>query len=334
MNIILFTVENEDYLSDSILHGLRQIHNSRVIDYPKKYCIYKNHPPNKKVYGNGFTLYRTLEDIDIDRTNIESKLKDNYFDLIIISDIQRQQETYKKLLKYLTPSNTIILDGEDNESIFPFKTIFYKKYFKIKKPHKHYLYFKREYTKHSTKSLCYNLLPVKICNWFNKKTHIYPISFSIPEDKIISQMPTNMIKNFPSHIVDKDIANNINSFIAYAFSKEDEYYHDLQQSKFGITTKRGGWDCLRHYEIAANGSVICFKNLDKKPDSCAPHGLNKNNCISYSNFNDLNKKINDLSEDDYNRLQKNSITWAHANTTKTCAKRVLSILAKHKTMYN
>jgi len=37
--------------------------------------------------------------------------------------------------------------------------------------------------------------------------------------------------------------------------------------------KRGGWDCLRHYEIAAAGAVPCVRQLEGKPSSCAPHGL-------------------------------------------------------------
>lgn len=330
MNIIFFTDKNEDYLSDSMLHGFRQLYGNSVIDFPKKYCMYKSYSTGKKVYGNGFTLYRTMDEVDVDRTNIEEKLKNNYFDLIVISDIQRQHNIYNRYLEYLTPSNTIILDGEDNESIFPFKTIFYKKYFKIKKPHKYFLYFKRELTTRSIKSLCYNLLPTKICAWIIKKNNIHPISFSIPKEKIIEQPATSSKKLFPSHIVDKEISNNINSTTAYAFTKEHEYYQDLQSSRFGITMKRGGWDCLRHYEIAANGAVICFKDIDKKPESCAPHGLNESNCISYSNYDDLMDKLDRLPDDTYIKLQENSIKWAHANTTKACAEKVLSIFNKHR----
>ena len=334
MKIIFFTDKNEDYLSDSMLHGLRQLYGSSVVDFPKKDCMYKSYSMDKKVYGNGFTLYRTMDDIDVDRTSIEERLKNNYFDLVVISDIQRQHYIYNKYLEYLTPKNTIILDGEDNESIFPFKTIFYKKYFKIKKPHKSFLYFKREFTARSIKSLCYNLLPTKFCRWINRKTNIHPVSFSIPEEKIIEQPPTSSKKDFPSHIVDKEISSNINSTTGYAFKKEHEYYLDLQNSRFGITMKRGGWDCLRHYEIAANGAVVCFKDIDKKPETCAPHGLNKSNCISYANYKDLMMKIDNLSDNEYIKLQKNSIKWARINTTKSCAERVMSIFYKYRRNYN
>ena len=34
---------------------------------------------------------------------------------------------------------------------------------------------------------------------------------------------------------------------------------------FAYTNKKGGWDCLRHYEILANGCIPIFKNLDNSP---------------------------------------------------------------------
>jgi len=90
-------------------------------------------------------------------------------------------------------------------------------------------------------------------------------------------------------------------------------------SKFGITTKRGGWDCLRHYELAANGCVLCFRDLDAKPELCAPHGLSPANCINYQSVNELTAKLNALTDADYARLQKNTYQWIYQNTTKTHA---------------
>ena len=80
--------------------------------------------------------------------------------------------------------------------------------------------------------------------------------------------------------------------------EENQYYSDLQQSKFGITVKRGGWDCHRHYEIAANGAVICFRDLASKPQSCAPHGLNTSNTIIYNSVEDLKRQVEKLSDND------------------------------------
>lgn len=54
----------------------------------------------------------------------------------------------------------------------------------------------------------------------------------------------------------------------YGYDQEEEYYHQYADSYFGITTKKAGWDCLRHYEILASGAIPFFvgiKDLILKP---------------------------------------------------------------------
>lgn len=84
----------------------------------------------------------------------------------------------------------------------------------------------------------------------------YPIQFSIPEVKIIREL---MHK-------DRDFA-----FITpmdqgtYIYQEEADYYNDYRRSYFAVTTKKGGWDCLRHYEILANGCIPYFVDLEQCP---------------------------------------------------------------------
>ena len=79
-----------------------------------------------------------------------------------------------------------------------------------------------------------------------------PISFSIPECKILKKIPEK--KKLLAHI----IPGRLNTYI---FSDESDYYLDYQDSVFGITCKKAGWDCLRHYEILANGCIPLFLDL-------------------------------------------------------------------------
>jgi hypothetical protein len=37
------------------------------------------------------------------------------------------------------------------------------------------------------------------------------------------------------------------------------------ESYFGFTTKKGGWDCMRHYEIVAAGCLPYFHNIQYCP---------------------------------------------------------------------
>jgi hypothetical protein len=51
----------------------------------------------------------------------------------------------------------------------------------------------------------------------------------------------------------------------YIFKTEKEYYEQYQTSSFAITCKKGGWDCLRHYEIMGNGCLPLFHKIETAP---------------------------------------------------------------------
>ena len=113
----------------------------------------------------------------------------------------------------------------------------------------------------------------------------------------------------------------------YAFSTEDDYRQNLSESRFGITTKRGGWECLRHYEIAASAAIPCFKDLTSKPESCAPHGLVDGvNCISYNTTQDLMERINKLSKPAELTMRQAALEWAKKSSTKSRAIELLQAM--------
>lgn len=83
---------------------------------------------------------------------------------------------------------------------------------------------------------------------------IYPIQFSISETKIVDAIPEKT----------RDFAYIIpGQFWSYIYSEEDEYYKGYQNSFFAYTWKKGGWDCMRHYEILANGCIPYFIGLEE-----------------------------------------------------------------------
>lgn len=85
-----------------------------------------------------------------------------------------------------------------------------------------------------------------------------PIQFSIPANKVVQTIPA---KN-------RDFAFIIPGQLStYIYHDEATYYNDYQRSYFAVTTKKAGWDCLRHYEILANGCIPYFLNLDECPDN-------------------------------------------------------------------
>lgn len=106
--------------------------------------------------------------------------------------------------------------------------------------HRNHLYFKRE------------LLTSKTAR------NVRPISFAMPTKYVVSTVP----------LKEKDYATCIPGMShTYIFTNEEDYYHDYQISRYGVTTKKAGWDSLRHYEILGNGCVPYFIDLEQCPSN-------------------------------------------------------------------
>jgi hypothetical protein len=325
INVLFVTSNCEDYLSDALLHGFKTCGLAQVVDYPKSISLYKGAVELAQIRGHGFTLFGLLEEDSVNRYGIVDRVRRSQFDLIVFSSIHRQLGALLELLPVLGKTNVAVVDGEDSAAIFPYRGDYWRNPYLwfLPRVHKMFSYYKREWTAETMRYRCYKLLPKFICDHLPPPANLKRIAFSIPKEKIIKALPEKT-KMFPKHIVDSEVASRVpGSSAKYAFLEEKDYYADLQSSRFGITTRRSGWDCLRHYEIAANGAVPCFRDLDKKPTTCAPHGLDSSNSISYSSCEDLFRQIAQLSAKDYSRLQNGAWQWAKQNTTVARAIDVL-----------
>jgi len=270
---VLFLHSNTpDYLSDSLFHGLRTLLGKNCVDVPRYDSMYItiSEDTKMKLRGYGFTLYGLLKDHPelSDKRFFWQKELNNY-DLIVIANIWLQWSVYNEIVNLVNESKIVILDGADTPALFPYANMRYwlKKYpwvyFLLKSRCKYY--FKREMIGYGCQYGLDKFLPHLLRRFFKLSNKVKPISFSIPEEKIWIGNLNDKNQDFPSHIVDSDLAVALSKKSEnYIFRKEGDYYSDLRRSRFGITTKRGGWDCIRHYELAANGCVICFKNLNTK----------------------------------------------------------------------
>lgn len=97
--------------------------------------------------------------------------------------------------------------------------------------------------------------------FFNSKErikNIFPLGYSYPEELFLTSNPkktqvwAEVIPGFRE---------------TYRFNQEQDYYQMYQSARFGFTWKKGGWDCLRHYEIISNGAIPVFKDIDLCPES-------------------------------------------------------------------
>lgn len=88
--------------------------------------------------------------------------------------------------------------------------------------------------------------------------NIYPLGYSIPERKV---------KNVNINVKQRRFAPLIpGKSDTYIYKTEDSYNTMYEESKFGYTYKKGGWDTFRHYEILANNCVPYFLDLEKCPE--------------------------------------------------------------------
>jgi hypothetical protein len=84
-----------------------------------------------------------------------------------------------------------------------------------------------------------------------------PIGFSIPE----SQLVESVIEK--TQLLGSVIPGVMHT---YTFPIEDDYNLDYRKSYYGITTKKAGWDCVRHYEILANRCIPLFPDIEQCPE--------------------------------------------------------------------
>jgi hypothetical protein len=160
----------------------------------------------------------------------------------------------------------------------------------------------------------------------NKYSLLYPITFSIPEEKIINFIPSK------NKILSDLIPGKLETYI---YKNENDYYKEYQNSYFALTTKKGGWDCLRHYEIILNGCIPYFPNIEKCPENTLflfPKDFILQGNLLYEKFKLLSVSYlqnNHINE--YNSLLSKMLDYIKKNlTTKKIAKYILKKANKKK----
>lgn len=94
-----------------------------------------------------------------------------------------------------------------------------------------------------------------------KHDRLFPISFAMPTNKGLFNK--TKIKPF-SYITPLNRQT-------YIYDREEDYYNDYREARFGVTLKKAGWDCMRHYEILSNGCIPFFLNIEKCPELTMTH---------------------------------------------------------------
>jgi hypothetical protein len=130
---------------------------------------------------------------------------------------------------------------------------------------------------------------------------IKPITFSIPESQLLKdEVPkTKLFGTIIPGRVD-----------TYVFHTEKDYYQDYATSYYGITHKKAGWDCMRHYEILANKCIPYFTDLSGCPKltlSTFPKGLILET-NEYAKKNEIHPNYDQLNKELFEYTRKNLTT--------------------------
>jgi hypothetical protein len=255
-NIHLNTLAN--YIVDGIIHGARSLFGENAVDSHRLWYLYKNTATQNKehlkhLWGKGFSYTGMLgDDSYVDRTDIQNKIKRHYFDRIIIPIHHTKCDHYGDMhnhlnyvLQFYNANKICFVDTWDLPNFDPSVS--------VRCP-----YFKRE------------LLPEHV-------NHAHPLGGGwIPKEKYRGwqEKKYDFAPLIPASNVNHP--NNHEHRKTYIYEDEKSYYDMYASSYFAYTCKKGGWDCMRHYEILANYCMPYFTDLESCPDTCMvdyPKGL-------------------------------------------------------------
>ena len=307
MKIVFVTTTGEDYLQDSILHGMRSLIHEDCVDFPRKKILYQDWSEKNKneLHGRGFSMYSAAI------SEIQNRELDNAD--FVLYGVSKNSNDFSfenpKINSLVCPSKIWHLDGHD---------LYGGAYTEL-----------RTITHDNEAVIGVQKTPCFKRELIEEVSGAYPIGFGIPSHNIrsidITRKKQFFQKTAPHDSVFLPVNDMGGGFRHHSFINEDDYYADIQDSWFGLTCKKGGWDCLRHYEIMAAGSLLLFKDYHKKPPLCSPIGFPT---ISYSSeeelFEIMNKLvINNKPTEKYISLLREQRKWLINHGTTTA--RALSV---------
>ena len=243
MNVILLnSSEGEDYLADLFISSILCWSKCRTYANHLPQYLFDDYPSPNTLYGRGFTAFcsipsilRNSQRIEILDLNLIPRLIESQpasAFTIIYTSIWRYREHIENYSTSNRPgniSNVIVLDGEDHQRLHSSAA-------------SSVTYYKREL--------------------LTEESNILPLSFKIPA----STLPfLSLGENYIPHKTNLLAPCDPRYRDSYVFPTQSQYYRQYASSLFATTIKKGGWDCLRHYEILANHCVPYFPDIHEKP---------------------------------------------------------------------
>ncbi len=242
MRILFITHPYPNYMPDLLLHGLRKLLGSDVVDFPKKDCLYQGRLglivcPEDQLCPGWFPP----DEGQIDREDIINKVAGGYFDLVIC-DVRAYGFYNTKISSLL--GRLALLDGEDRPARIPPGP---------------YLIFRRE-TDGSDYSIPLPMaLPEEIYQWIASYDGVakeHSIGFlgscSQPGRRAIID---TLKAYYPDALFQTSIIPSAESPSPDGRLSRDDYYVSLQKCRMVLSMAGAGYDTFRFWENAACNAV-------------------------------------------------------------------------------
>ena len=248
MKILLVNPYTPDYMTNLLFHGLincgHDVTELNYMDYMRVH--YKDIIDRKTLYGYGFSYAFSInDDINkkaIDKSIIPDQIAEHYFDIVIYSHINNENAYIDLVLEKYNLGEIFIIDGADtgdyNEVL-------------VKRRPNNILYFKREYVYGN--------------EIYDTNYRVFPISYAFPKEKFQSKTNTK------NQLIINDCSYGaywIMKKQKYVCETEQDYYNRYNDTAFALTCAKGGYDCMRHYEIIASYCLPVFIDFNKMPRGC------------------------------------------------------------------
>jgi hypothetical protein len=281
MKVLFISTNRPDYQADAIFHGFYSLLGKDFTHNGSYELMYKSQTSKENLLstsGRGFTMWGNIDENLNDNSDLESKIINRYFDLVIYGSSRRCLDYYELVNSSYDKQKIIFVDGEDDQMIYG--------------TNGHPL-FKRELA--------------------NVMNGVFPISFAIPSCKIASAIP-NKAKKLADY-------KPSSPGTGYVYTNEEDYYNNYKEALYGLTHKKSGWDCMRHYEILGNCCIPLFPDIHNCPST------------TMANFpKELIKRSNQLFDTDcdeqYEILHKLFSYTKENLTTEELAKHVIDTIHK------
>jgi len=266
------------------LIGLKELYGENVVDVEKRFHIYDSYPKEK--LKNEYGLGMTI-------TRCVPDLNVDRTDIV-----NKIKNKYFDIVIYGSVfRNRAFL--QEVSTVYPRKKIICidgEDETILHDIHKYnVIYFKRE-----------------INNIDNK--NIFPISFGLPTIKI--NFNEKKIKDY-SFITPLDKKT-------YIYTEEKDYYNDYSEARLGVTCKKAGWDCMRHYEILGNGCLPNFIDIQNCPTRTM-ESFPKELCLNLNN--DLKTEKASVVYEKYVSKFKNH--FFENNTAQSIAKKLINTINEY-----